>query len=297
MTRPEYQEDEPYTRAAARPLESWRRHWIVGTVIALIATGLGAAAAFALPVTYTAEARVAVGSGDLTSSAIAGFPLAASQLASNYARYVNDRGVASTDVPDGVDLAASQIPESNVIRIEATSADPEAARSAANGAADQLISVVNDNGTVPKDEVFDQFTKAAADKAAADTALAAAQHTLDNLLAKPDASKAKLKAARADVTDAAAKAAKAGLQSQALQQRYTSLVANPSTSATLKLIRTADEISSNRTSLLARLGLLGLVVGGAVGLVVAVLLDRRRVPARASDEAPPASEAAVPTEG
>lgn len=296
MSREEFREDEPYTRAAARPLQSWRRHWLLGTVIALVASGLGVAAAFALPATYTAEARVAVGSGDLTSSAIAGFPLAASQLASNYARYVNDRGVANTDVPAGVDLAASQIPESNVIRIEATSADPEAARSAANAAAEQLIAVVNDNGAVPKDEVFDQFTKAAEAKAAADTALAAAQHTLDNLLGDKATSKAKLKAARADVTDAAAAAAQAGLQSQALQQRYTSLVTNPSTSAILKLVRTADGLASNRTSLMARLGLLGLVVGGAAGLLVATLRDRRRVTG-GSGTRRPAPEAAVPTEG
>ncbi len=146
MSTTEYREAEPFTQAAVGPLAAWRHHWIVGVVAALLGAALGVGAAFAVPVTYTAEARVAVGSGDLTSGAIAGFPVAASQLASNYARYVNDRGVAATDLPENVTLSASQIPESNVIRIEVESSDPEAARSSANKAAELLVEAVNGSG-------------------------------------------------------------------------------------------------------------------------------------------------------
>lgn len=276
MSTTEYREAEPFTRATAGPLTAWRRHWVVGVVAALLGAALGAAAAFVVPVTYTAEARVAVGSGDLTSGAIAGFPVAASQLASNYARYVNDRGVAATDVPENVTLSASQIPESNVIRVEAESADPAAARAAANSAAQTLVDTVNDSGRATADDVYADFQEAAKDDAAAQTGLAAAQHDLDKLLGKDNPSKADVKDARDKVTEAATKAADTGARANAIKQRYTNLIAGSSTAANLLLIRTADSLESNRTSMLARLGLAGLAVGAALGLVVAVVLERRR---------------------
>jgi uncharacterized protein involved in exopolysaccharide biosynthesis len=273
----EYRESEPFTEAASGPLASWRRHWVLATLVAVLGAGLGATAGFLVPATYTAEARVAVGSGDLTSGAIAGFPVAASQLASNYARYVNIRGVAGTDVPENVSLSASQIPDSNVIRIEADSADPAAARAAANTAAQQLIEAVNGSGKTSADDVYAEFQKAAKADAAAQTDLAAAQHTLDNLLGEDNPSKADVKDARGEVTAATAKAAETGLTVAALRQRYTNLVSGSSTAANLLLIRTADGLSSNRTSLVTRMGLVGLAGGIVLGLILAVAVDRRRV--------------------
>ncbi len=280
LSTTEYREAEPFTRAAAGPLAAWRHHWILGVVAALLGAALGVGAAFVIPVTYTAEARVAVGAGDLTSGAIAGFPVAASQLASNYARYVNDRGVAATDLPENVTLSASQIPESNVIRIEVESADADAARSAANEAAQLLVDAVNGSGKTSATDVAADFEKAAKDDAAAQTDLAAAQHDLEAELAKDKPSKSRVKSLRSDVTDATAKAANTALTANALRQRYTNLVASGSTAANLQLIRTAEGLESNRTSLLARLGLAGLVAGAAVGLIIAVMIERRRVRSR-----------------
>ncbi len=276
MSTIEYRESEPFTAAAAGPLTSWRRHWVLGLFAALLGAALGVGAAFVMPVTYTAESRVAVGSGDLSSGAIAGFPVAAAQLASNYARYVNDRGIAGTDVPEGVTLSASQIPESNVIRIEAESADPNAARDAANRTAQTLIDTVNDTGKTSADDVYAEFGKAANADAAAQTDLRAAQATLDKLLGEDNPSNAKLKAARADLTDAAAKAANTSLTANALRQKYTNLTTGSSTAANLLLVRSSDAITSNRTSLLARLGLAGLAAGAAVGLLLAIAIERRR---------------------
>ncbi len=277
MSTIEYREAEPFNRAGTGPLTSWRRHWVVGLLAALLGAALGLGAAFVLPVTYTAEARVAVGAGDLTSGAIAGFPVAASQLASNYARYVNDRGVAGTDVPENVTLSASQIPESNVIRIEADSADPAAARDAANRAAQTLIDTVNNSGKTSADDVYAEFGKAAKADAAAQTELRAAQATLDKLLGQDNPSKGKLKSARADLTDAAAKADNTSLTLNALRQKYTNLTTGSSTAANLLLVRSSDDLTSNRTSLLARFGLAGLAAGAAIGLIAAVAIERRRV--------------------
>ncbi len=248
---------------------------MLGTVVAVLFAVLGAGAGFLAPVTWTAESRVAVGSGDLTSAAIAGFPLAASQLASNYARYVNDSGVAGNPVPVNVELSASQIPDSNVVRIEASSADPAAAQAAANDTAQKLIDLVNNNGNEPLDGVYEAFTAAADDDAAADSDLAAAQRALDNVLGKTDSSKAAIKAARSKVAEASAKAARTGMVSDALRQKYTSMVAGNTSSAKLQLARTADTIASNRTSLVTRFALLGLAAGAVLGLLIAIGLDRR----------------------
>jgi len=163
-----------------------------------------------------------------------------------------------------------------VVRIEARSVDAEAARVAATTAAQGLVDAVNSNGADTADDVFSKFTEATATEAAAQSALAAAQHELDTLLGNPNASKARIKAARSDVTDASAKAAQADLQASALRQRYTHLVAQASTAAKLQLVRTAESTTSNVPSLLQRLGLLGLVVGAAIGLVAVVAQERRR---------------------
>lgn len=277
MSNAELSEDEPFTRDATRPFESWRRHWVLGTAVTVLFAALGAGAGFLMPVTWTAESRVAVGSGDLTAAAIAGFPLAASQLASNYARYVNDTGVAGNPVPANVALSASQIPDSNVIRIEASSADPAAAQAAANDTAQTLMDEVNDNGSEPLDQVYETFTKAADEDAAAESDLAAAQDALDKLRGRTDASKSAIASARDKVSKASAKAARTGLVSDALRQKYTSMVAGASTAATLRLARTADTLSSSRSSQITRFGLLGLAAGAVIGLLVAIGLDRRRV--------------------
>ncbi|MFT3970643.1 MAG: hypothetical protein QM695_10285 [Micropruina sp.] len=276
MSSPDYRESEPFTEMASGPLVAWRRHWIKGVAAALIGTALGVAAGFAMPVTYTAESRVAVGAGDLTSGAVAGFPIAASGLASNYARYINDRGIAQTDVPEDVKLAASQIPESNVVRIEAVSVDAAAATAAANMAADQLVSIVNNNGRQTIDEVLSQYTQAARNDAQAQTKLSAAQHDLSQLLNNTNSTKSEIRAARDNVTKATAAAALTSTKATALRQNYVDLTTGTRTAANLMVIRTADSVSSSRMGRVAQLGLLGLIVGAAGGLVIAVQLERRR---------------------
>lgn len=146
-----------------------------------------------------------------------------------------------------------------------------------NDTAQKLIDLVNNNGNEPADKVYEAFTKAAEDDAAADSDVADAQHTLDKLLGRTDASKAAIRSAREKVAEASAKAAETGLLSDALRQKYTSMVAGANTSAKLQLARTADSISSNRTSLATRFGLLGLAAGAVLGLLIAIRLDRRRV--------------------
>ncbi len=288
MSSTEYRESEPFTQVAMGPLAAWKRHWVMGVAVALIGAVIGVAVGFVIPVSYTAEARVAVGSGDLSAGAVAGFPLAASDLASNYARYVNDRGVANTDVPDGVTLSASQIPESNVIRSEAVASDSAAAVSAANSMSAQLVKAVNTGDKQSVDQVFTAFTEAAKDDAAKQTQLAAAQHDLDVLLNKNGATKQAVQAARDQLTKATANASNSSTKAAALRQKYTNLVDGDNAEANLQSIRTAVGATSNRMSRVSQLGLLGLIAGAAVGLVIAFGIERRN-----AATAPPANEKAT----
>ncbi|MFT3832859.1 MAG: hypothetical protein QM711_06000 [Micropruina sp.] len=284
MSQAEYRESEPLARAASGPLQAWRRHWLLGVAAAAAGALIGVAIGFAGPATYTAESRVAVGAGDLSAGAVAGFPVASSSLASNFARYVNDRGVAGTDVPEGVKLSASQIPESNVIRIEAVSADPAAATTAANAAADQLATTVNTGGRQSIQDVFKAYSDAARIDAKAQTRLSAANHDLAELLSDADSKSSAIRKARDTVTDAAAKASDSSATAAALRQKYTNLVDGSRSAANLMVIRTAGTAESNRTSLLARAGLLGLAAGAVIGLMLAVILERRRSPAHATSQ-------------
>ncbi|MFT3944486.1 MAG: hypothetical protein QM705_11805 [Ancrocorticia sp.] len=281
MSNSEYRESEPFSETAIGPLTAWRRHWVAGTIAALVGAMLGVAASFALPVSYTAEARVAVGSGDLTSGAVAGFPLAASGLASNYARYVNDRGVAQINVPEGVTLSGSQIPESNVVRIEAVSADSAEATKAANAAAEELVNLVNTGGRKTVDEVFAELTKVSQEDAKNQTLAAAAQYDLNLLLNQEQdeeeeaPSKSTIQAARDKVTETTANAATSSAKAAALRQKYVNLVDGGNTTANLQLIRVSSDVTSDLMSRISRLGLLGLMAGAAAGLLIAVGIERR----------------------
>lgn len=283
----EYREVEPLTSQATRQLQPARRHWPLITILAAAGAGLGVGLAFLIPITYTAEARVAVGAGDLTSGAISGFPLAASQLASNYARYVNDRGVAGTDVPEGVKLSASQIPDSNIIRVEAESRDGAAATAAANSAAQELVDTVNSGGAESAAAVFTEFSKAAAADAEAQNELAAAQHELDQQLSK-EASKSQIADARAAVEKATATADETGLAADSLRQKYVNLVDDSSSAAKLQVVRTSDALSSNRISWIGRLLLVGLALGGGIGYLIG--RSRDRAPARGRLNSGPAAD-------
>lgn len=121
------------------------RHPVLIVALCAIGGGVGAAAGSLLPVNYTAETTIAVGHTDLTSQAQPGYALATQQLASNYARYVTNNDAMKQQYLDaqGAKIAASAIPESNLIRVEATSGDPETSEAVAADVANDLTEAVN----------------------------------------------------------------------------------------------------------------------------------------------------------
>ncbi len=279
---PSRAEVEPVAAAVSRPLQSLRKHWLPALLIMGLGTGSGVALGVTRPVTYTAEARVAVGAGDLSTGAIAGFPLAAKELASNYARWINDQGLRN-DQTEGVTMAASPIPESSIIRVEGTGTNLAAVTKATEATANELVKAANGDGTNLDPKVtFTAYTKASDEWAAAKSALTTAQAQLDKLLATPNGATTGTVGTTSQITTAREAVTKAmALETQKLQYmnalgaKYQNQLVNASQAADLVVVRKAEESSNDRMSQIQRYGLLGLIVGSALALLAAVALDRR----------------------
>lgn len=276
MSTLDIREDEPVAAGTAGLLDSLRRHWVPVAAIAVALTLIGALAGFLQPATHTAEARVAVGKGDLTSGAIAGFPLAARELASNYSRYINDTGVAGDAVPDGATLSASPIPESNVIRIRAESRDEAQATAVAAQAAADLVAAVNTNDAERGSGATLDGLRAAHDTLREATSVF--EH-YTSLLARQSANPAtpagELEGTRAKLNAAITEKEIAQAKVEAIQTKYIRQVSEDSQAANLVLVREASLVGSSRPGAIQRGAILGLGVGVLAGCASALVLSRR----------------------
>lgn len=278
----------PRTSSVFQPL---RTHWRPAAAVTLAGALLGALVGFLLPVTYTAESRVAVGMGDLTSGAIAGFPTAAETLASNYARYVNDTGVTTGSVPEGVELAASNIPESNVLRIEASAPTPEVATQVAGDTANTLVTTVNENDAVRNAEATLQRYRDAQNELRTATSVF---NTYDAEVARlegtPGVARETLEGARGQLNSAITTRETIQAQVDGLRALYIRQVSEDSEAANLVLVREASVVSTSRSGAVQRGALLGTVIGALAGLALANARARRPAAAPA-DEASEADAA------
>jgi len=275
MSSEEVREDEPVVRSAQAPLAAVARHKKQAVVFTLVGGLIGVLIGVVWPTTYTAETRVAVGMGSLTSSSIAGFPLAADDLASNYSRYVNNTGVAMADTIPGVELEASQIPESNVIRIEAHSRNADDARAAATRAADDLMNKVNVEANQQEREETrtliaeasrrfgDAYARVQAEQSQLGSSIGAgtAQGTIDGL--------------RTRLADSKTEEGIASAELDAQRTKLIRMVSEDSESAHLTMVREVGEPESSRVSMIQRLLLIGLVVGFVVAVAAATIRERR----------------------
>ncbi len=268
--------DEPLARFVRPPLRSLADRWIIAVVITVIAIGLAVGLGLSTPTTYTAEARVAVGAGDLSSGAIAGFPQAATELAANYARYVNDLGVTNQTDASTVRLSASQIPDSTVIRVEGQSTDQQAAITTTQKTADDLATQVNStSGGTSAALTLAAYDAAAQAWSTTQSDLTALTDTVTRLSAQATTSAADLQAARNSLTSALSKNSQAKVRMDALGAKYSNQITNASTAANLLVVRPASISSTDRNSRVQRMGLLGLVAGIVLSLALAVIMDRR----------------------
>lgn len=259
VSNAEVREEEFAGRRVGGVLAPVRNHKKLVAGATLAGLVLGLLLALVLPQKFTAEARVAVGAGTLTTSAIAGYPLAAQDLAANYARYINDTGLAGHTVPEGVTLSASPIPESNVIRIEAESSDRAEAELVAKDVAETLVRVVNSADGV--DAAGESGGNLAAVSREWGEAYADVQ-TIEAQLRQGGGGSA--------LRDRLAEAKTRESIAQAKLE-----VVNATQLTDLIVVTEPGPATSNRWTNMQQFGLIGIVVGFLVGLILAHRRDAR----------------------
>ena len=278
------------------PTQALRRHPVLAVAAVALTTAAAVGAATTLPVSHTAEARLAVASTSLSAQAVPGFALASQELAANYARYVNDAeaqraletGIGA-DRGSVLEVTASPIPESSIVRIEVVAEQEAAAVEAAREVSESLVAQVSDAtaGAESATSSLTAFTDISAQVAAAEQAAQTAQRIVDDLpdVADADEGSARRAAARQAAADAAAELAVLEVQQDALGERYRSLVVRDATTeAGLAVVQEAVAVGDDRTSTLQRAGLVGAALGLGLAVLATMASERRRARRRARRE-------------
>ncbi|WP_432547370.1 hypothetical protein [Kineococcus sp. SYSU DK004] len=276
------------------PLTALARRWKLAAALVVGGALAGAGLALATPATYTGEARVAVGSQSLDARIVAGYSVAANQLASDIARYVNDRQAQGDLAPvlgeraDEVErVSASPIAGSSVIVVEVDATGADTATQAAQAVAQQLVDQVNSANTGAPDALLQQYRDLTAEVERARQAAAQAEGALAEAQAT-GAAPAQVEAARLAAQESAAALDVLEVQQQALSSRYRNAVSNTPSASGLSVVREAQVSRDDRSSTLQRNVLAGAGLGGLLALLLATWADRRRArrSADAAGEAP-----------
>ncbi len=281
------------TRPAERtisPLQPVMRHLRLALGITLAGTALGLGVAAVTPETYTAETRLAVGTGELSNLNIPGYPTASAEMASDYARWVTDTGAGGEVVADdGVTLQASPIPDSNVIRVEAQSGDPDTALATADDAASALRDAVNEVREEDDPErIMAEIQEHAPDVVIAENRQAMLGNTYRGILADYQAgavSQEALETSRDQFTQAYTEYLTLNTEQTARIARYQRLVSQQTTEADLTVVQPAEVTGNDRTSNLQRFALVGTVLGAVAALAASHVIDRRAAGRRRAGEA------------
>lgn len=265
------------------PLKALADRWWLAAVLVVVGGAAGAGAGTLQSPTYTGEARVAVGSESLDARVVAGYSQAATQLASDVARYVNDAQAQASIAPllgdsaaDVSTIAASPIADSSVVRIEVQATTAEAATKGAQATAQQLTDRVNAATGETADSLLQRYTDLSNQVAVARQASDSAKANLSSLTAA-EADQAELDAAAAAVEQTASALDVLEIQQTAVGQRYRNAVTSTPSAAGLRIVQEGQLSGDDRSSRMQKFGLLGVVVGLLAALLIAVVLDRRSV--------------------
>lgn len=258
------------------PWATWRRFWPVAIIIPLATTAAGVTLTSERPPVYRAEARLAVGAGEMNALSIPGFPQAAEEMAADYARWVSHQGVEGQLQREGVGFAASPITDSSVIRIEAYSVDPEKARAGAQDAAEHLMEAVNEV-TVENDpeRVLDQIQDLVPVVTEARQATEVAQQEYLRAV-EEELPESTVDERFEEYAAAETRLATQDLQLNGLRDRYRNLVSSRTTESDLRVIRSAEVIDNDAEPVRERNALLGFALGVIVVAIVMAALDRWR---------------------
>ena len=256
---------EPPDSGFVGPLESVFRFPLLAIVpvVALVLAGL-AVGLLRSPV-YTAEARISVGRVDVPAYTLQGVTVGNTTLAASYARALGapnvvDRAARAAGIsPDEAreNLAASQIPNSTLIRIEAEGDSAGEAERLANAAAAQLIQYVTRLNVRQQDDTqLARFRRAQAQAERARTRLVRIARERPNSAAAEDA--------RLDFRTAA-------LHARTVAARVVQATAAPSAENLLQLVVPAANAESDKGDVLQESLLIGLAAGIVLGFALAML--------------------------
>jgi capsular polysaccharide biosynthesis protein len=221
---------------------------------------------------YTAESELVVGRVDSSAAAIPGYVSATQQLASDYSRLIHARQITdslttSLHIPASqVNLSATPIPNSAIIRVDATGTDLRRAVQLADSGTTALISYVTGTvaGTSQAQSLLDQLHQAQVNLSNANQAQADAQARINQYQGSA-ANADKLALARQDLANAQGNIQTFTVQVNAFTQAYTARVQELN-GAPLQVIIPAYSQGTDRKKKLEDAVAFALVVGGALGL-------------------------------
>jgi capsular polysaccharide biosynthesis protein len=259
---PEPQSDAPPFYG---PLESVLRNPILALVPVVALTLAGLAVGLLRSPVYEAEARINVGRVDVPAYTLQGVTIGNSTLASSYSRALSapeviNRAAKSAGLPAATaraNLAASQVPRSTLIQVEAKGGSSGEAQQLANGAALALIKYVTKlNVRQQQSRSLGRYRRAQATAERARTRL--------------------LRIARDRPGSRAAERARvelrtAELNARSVGARVVGATVVPSPENLLQLVVPAVTADSDKSSVLQRSLLIGLVAGLVLGIALALL--------------------------
>jgi len=259
------------------------RHPVLVSVLLVLGLAAGIAVALVAPKAYTAETRVAVVPANTNAYTVAGYPVGARELAADYARWVQNRATEGSWAPPRASgVTSSPIPDSAVIRIEVAAKDPAAATAGADQVAKTLMDTVTEARAGHDPETaYKEFTSFAPKVAEARSAVQAAERAFGRA-----SSEAARRAASDDLQKAQTELASIQLRQDAAGDLYRRLYVDIAGNSSLQVVSPAATQGNPQRTAMMRYGLMGLGAGGLLGMLTAVLLDRRRTsrPARAGRE-------------
>jgi len=234
-------------------------------ILIVLLAGAGVGVGLSLKQTYKAEARANVGRVDVPAITLQGVLFGSQLLASNYARLIAaDPVVLPTAQKTGLSpdtvrsrLSASPLPGSTLIRIEANGPNKAASIALSNAGMNALVAYVAKLNTQQSDtDLLNEFRRQ--------------QSELDNRtlkvrkLSRHHASRAAIERARLDQ-----------FTTQLRLRRLTSQITSSGLpgNGLLVAVAPAATASSDRTTKIEELGLIGLAAGIFLGLGIAVLLS------------------------
>ncbi len=262
------------------PLSALRRHWVVTALLTALGLLAGLYVGDAKPVTYTAQARLAVGGQQIASFQVPGYALAAQEVAANYARYVGlpqsqatFRTVLGADASKVAAVVGSPIAESNIVLVEVTATDRAVSVRAADAVAASLLTSAN-TPTTTAGFYLRQYTAVSGTLHVQQATLAAAKDRLVVLTAGR-ARPGTLAAQQTLVNDLTTVVSTLTIRQSTLGGQYTTAVTGASAYTKLEVAQPAVVTLTTHRSSIERYGVAGLVGGVVLAMVLGVLLERR----------------------